>query len=109
MKLKEKRLFYSLIKKHPLILNGKITVSGNSMFPTLVDGDVVEIYTDEVENINIGDIIVYSKFDTHLTVHRVVGLVNRNEIVYCQTKGDGNAFPDDYLVSFDDIIGKINR
>ncbi len=44
MNLKQKTAFFQMILKHPNILNNEfITVNGNSMYPSLVDGQKVRI------------------------------------------------------------------
>lgn len=48
-----------------------IQISGNSMWPTLKDGDTI-YYTDEYKRIHIGDIILYKDNFGELVTHRVV-------------------------------------
>ncbi|HII4398175.1 signal peptidase I (plasmid) [Clostridium perfringens] len=84
-----------------------LTVSGNSMFPLLKNGDKVEIKTyDKLDNIFINNIIVYKKFDTHLTIHRVKEIIKFGNNHKCYiTKGDNNDENDDYVVFENEILG----
>src|SRR5574344_199645 len=63
-----------------------ISVASNSMLPTLKRGDAV-IYKkiDDINNININDILVYS-YDGKNIIHRIISI--DNNIIY--TKGDNN-------------------
>ena len=57
MNLKQKTAFFQMILKYPNILNNEfITVNGNSMYPSLVDGQKVRINTSNI-SIKKGDII----------------------------------------------------
>lgn len=106
MNYKSKSAFYKFLLNHPEIMNNQVTVEGNSMYPMLVHGQKVKIDNNK-NNINIGDIILYRYYSNHLTIHRIVGIIIKNEKVYYQTKGDNNEHPDDYLISKEDIIGKL--
>lgn len=76
-------------------------VSG-SMKPNLEIGDVV--ITKEIEDINKGDIITFKQQDSIIT-HRVVDIINEDEKIYYQTKGDNNNSNDENLVEYKDIEG----
>lgn len=59
--------------------------------------------------LNIGDIIVYHKFQEHLTVHRILNIVKLSETrFYCETKGDNNLEIDPYKVLSHEIIGVVD-
>lgn len=84
----------------------KITVSGNSMYPCLKDGDVVRVRSLINETIEIGDVIVYKKFKDHLTIHRVVEKCSiKGKRHYFKTKGDNNDTIDNYIVIISEILG----
>ncbi|MCI9639187.1 MAG: signal peptidase I [Emergencia sp.] len=86
-----------------------LQVTGDSMWPTLKDGDLIwatPYSKDEI--LNIGDIIVYRKFSEHLTVHRIVDMVRLNSRhTYFKTKGDNNLSKDNYIILKNEIIGII--
>lgn len=83
----------------------KILAKGNSMLPTLEDG---EIYNLEIGyNIKIGDIVVYN-INSLIICHRVVDIiVTRNKTVFLITKGDNCPEVDPYPITLDKVIGKI--
>ena len=86
----------------------KLKVCGNSMYPTLADGDTVMILTVRPENIKPGDIIVYKHFETHLTIHRVMDIIILNSEQYLfVTKGDYSSYNDNYNVNPKQVIGKV--
>ena len=84
--LNKERINFLFLKKK-LLCDKKINikVSGNSMFPALKDGDLIDI--QKKEKYIIGDIIVFLYEDTELLVHRLVAKSNG----YYLFKGD-NAF-----------------
>lgn len=86
----------------------EIIISGDSMYPFLKNGEKVKVQTVESSSLVIGDIIVYKKFEDHLTAHRVVEIMNLSERRTCfVTKGDNNPNKDDYIVHPHQIIGRV--
>ena len=86
-----------------------VVVSGNSMAPTINDGDRILVEPFIKNSLEIGKIIVFRKFIDHLTVHRIINIVGINEKrFYCETKGDNNAKSDPYRVFNHEIIGIVN-
>ena len=88
--------------------NGKIslTVHGNSMFPTLNDGETVTVIKSE--QYNIGDIIAYYTITDNLVtiiVHRVIFTRSK----YVLTKGDNNSFVDPLKINLCSILGKVEK
>lgn len=88
-----------------------LIVKGTSMYPCLCDGEKVRVYPiRDISDIHIGDIIVYYKFSSHLTIHRVFELCNgKNKELYIKTKGDNNEFVDSYYVTYYEILGKVDK
>lgn len=98
-------LGYALDTGNPILI-----VEGNSMLPTLKDGDLVVLRGVEVEGIAEDDIIVYSSpIWKQFIVHRVVEIVYdaQGEIVGIITKGDNNKSVDPALVSDNEVIGRV--
>ena len=94
-----------------------VVVEGNSMLPTLHNGDLVLIYKPGPGDIKPGDIIVYrSPSQNKLVIHRVIE-VNRCGPQYCYiTKGDNNVNADNSPIlqleppqgiDYDDILGVV--
>lgn len=86
----------------------KLSVAGDSMYPVLTNGDSIIVSPCRNSSIKVGDIIVYKKFDDHLTIHRVCSLIKlSNSRFYCETKGDNNVTKDPYKVFNHEIIGVV--
>lgn len=78
----------------------RLTVSGNSMFPIIQDGEKIEILPKQ-KTYEKGDIVVFY-YKSNIIVHRI--LIVDNKRYYC--KGDNSFRLED--VSPDFIIGKVN-
>ena len=86
----------------------KVVVSGNSMYPLFHNGEIVTVGRVEPEDIKIGDIIVYKKFDDHMTIHRIVEVHRLGDKRICfETKGDNNPSKDEYVVHPHQVIGRV--
>ncbi len=92
------------MKNASLFLTGKkIKTFGNSMFPLLMNGDIVYFQKIHFKNININDIIIFKQKDRYIT-HRVI----YKTYSYLITKGENN-FKADPKVYKKDIIGKLEK
>jgi signal peptidase I len=81
-----------------------ITYIGNSMLPTLLRGDILKVVQYSHRKIHVGDVIAFqTPKGGALIVHRVVS-VNLNGV---RTKGDNNFRIDGWVLSPDDILGRI--
>lgn len=86
-----------------------LSVCGDSMVPTINSGERVLIEPYANETLKPGDIIVYRKFEDHLTAHRILNIVRLSETrFYCETKGDNNIKADSYKVFNHEIVGIVN-
>ena len=91
-----------------------MTATGDSMDPTINDGDNVKVqfYTNG-NSIDVGDIIVYHAwtigvFTKYMWVgHRVIEKYRQGDIWYFRTKGDNCPEPDYWEVPEYAILGKI--
>jgi signal peptidase I len=83
-------------------------VNSGSMEPELKVGSVVIIKPEDPENIVIGDIITFriASIDNTLATHRVIDIKHGTSL-YFQTKGDANLKADPFIVSGNDLIGKL--
>ena len=68
-----------------------ITIHGESMMPSLSDGQKIRI--------------IPIKFPSHMTVHRVYEVKKMCSETFYWTKGDNNTCPDNYYVKKKDIVG----
>ena len=95
---------YARTGSYPLVI-----VDGNSMYPTLQNGDVV-YYHAATNNANIpnGTIIVFVQGETGISIldgmvrpvviHRIVGQITQSDGQVCYTtKGDNNNVNDPFL------------
>ena len=82
-------------------------VLSGSMQPALGVGGLVVIQPAEAQGIKMGDIISFRLpgIDTPIC-HRVIDIIETDEGLFFQTKGDANEEPDPYLVSVQDVTGK---
>lgn len=112
MKIIENIILSLLIIGIILILSTRIpigsvqlmTVTGNSMEPTITARDVILVDTAETQPV-IGDIVSYyytfEENERLIVTHRIVGI----EKWGYRTKGDAYADPDDYTVFPEDVVG----
>lgn len=79
-----------------------IKLSGNSMYPTLSNGDTVIVKRVDFNEIKVGDIAVFKTTGNKYIVHRMIGKQDKGII----TKPDFSLFrPDNKLVLAQDIVG----
>ncbi len=79
-----------------------VAVKSNSMKPTFYKGDMLIIRGSD--NLNIGDIIVYSsKLHSNHIVHRII-MKNQDGMI---TKGDYNHKQDPWIVKNENVKGKV--
>ncbi len=84
-----------------------IAIASNSMYPSFIRGDVVifkKLNESELNKIPEGSIIVYSVSNQNVA-HRVVKVIEKENKVLYQTKGDSNNVPDMLLVEKSQIKG----
>ncbi len=86
-------------KVFPMNFSFSAKVKGNSMFPVLVNGDVVDILISQDEQYHIGDILVFPYQNEGVLIHRL--LKKENGRYFC--KGDNSFRLED--VPADAIIG----
>ena len=82
----------------------KVKIVGNSMYPTLKDGEIVSIKPLK-SKYDVGDIVCFFRDKLYLVVHRIVKVIkSSNKIIYI-TQGDNMEHPDARAVREDDIVG----
>jgi signal peptidase I len=79
------------------------TFNGWSMYPVLKPGDTVHIDTTSLDNLRIGDVVVFRNTQNKLIAHRIV---YQNDFDFI-TAGDNNAQYDDEILKPDRIVGKV--
>ena len=77
-----------------------------SMEPTIKTGDLIITKKVEIDEIEIGDVILFKASEGEIAgkhiVHRVIGIIDGKY----QTQGDNNPIPDEQLVSYDMVVGE---
>lgn len=84
-----------------------MSISGNSMYPTLKDKQVVRI--SKIKEINRFDIVIAKKTDNYLIVKRVMGLPNekieyKDNHLYINEKPVTENFIDLYFTKTEDLV-----
>lgn len=80
-----------------------VRISGNSMYPTFKEGDIV--YVKAMPYYNIDDIVVVNEIDSKF-IHRILKIRYKGKEKYYLTKGDNNTFLDRWYRE-KNIIGKV--
>ncbi len=68
-------------------------MQGYSMFPTLKEGDVGFVKKCSVQDLKLGDIVVFREHNK-LIAHRLIKIFDKNGQTVYLTKGDKNSYPD---------------
>lgn len=84
-----------------------MVVSSESMVPTLNVGDIILVEGADPAKITVGTIIIFhSPYDYQMPiVHRVISVVNDQNSIFFQTKGDNNPGPDGWRVPGGNLMG----
>lgn len=86
-------------------LSLRCQVRGRSMFPFLLDGDIIQVAPFRIQGLRIGDIIFYRSADRMLA-HRVVGFVTTSSGECARVRGDA-FLQEDPPVAEEDLIGRV--
>jgi signal peptidase I len=84
----------------------QLAYKGSSMYPTLKAGDILNIFLyNHGQRKDVGDIVAFQcpKWNT-IVVHRIVSVCQKGLL----TKGDNSLRNDDWVLSPNNIIGRIN-
>ena len=91
---------------HTAISENFMSISGNSMYPTLKDKQVVRV--SKIKEISRFDIVIAKKHDNYLIVKRVIGLPDekveyKDNHLYINEKPVTESFIDLYLTKTEDF------
>jgi len=107
--MKQEKLNNDLINFSESLLDENHTLSfrmhGNSMYPTLKDGEWGHVEKCRPDQLKIGDIVVF-KAHEKLIAHRLIGIIQQNGMLTFIAKGDKNKDKDDPFTS-ESLVGKI--
>lgn len=79
-----------------------------SMSPTINPGSLIIVKEIDDSEVKEGDIITFKGTSTsNLTTHRVVELIEKNNNIKFQTKGDANDVLDPMLIDGSLLVGKV--
>lgn len=81
-----------------------VSVTGASMFPVLFSGDKVLVKKSSLEELSVGDIVVWSDAARQHVAHRIVSIDTSPALI--TTKGDVSHQADP-PVEFDRVLGKV--
>ncbi|MCW4008804.1 MAG: signal peptidase I [Candidatus Bathyarchaeota archaeon] len=88
-----------------------VVVTTHSMKPTLNPGDVLLITRVDARNLQVGDIIVYTRVvpfsSVNVVSHRIVNITEANGVLTFNTKGDALKEQDSWSVLPSEIKGKV--
>ena len=88
--------------------NQVMVISSTSMLPVLQPNDLIIVESVTTNQIKEGDIITFeSHMEFGIVAHRAVGFHEEHGEILIATKGDNIEEPDSWLVSDEDIIGKV--
>ena len=86
-------------------------ISANSMNPTLMEGDIVAWVPTDINDITVGDVIVFKSWlswpEEKFVVHRVVEIKEAWGNPALVTKGDANEEPDINTIMPEQVTGKV--
>lgn len=83
-----------------------IAIGSDSMNPVYYMGDAVIYKKTPINKIKKDDILVFENNKTIIT-HRVINIIEKDNTIYFQTKGDNNDKPDDQLISEYNVQGTV--
>ena len=81
-----------------------IVLSG-SMETEIHKGDLIITKMIEPATLNISDVIAFRDNENTVTTHRIIDIVEKNNVKYFVTKGDNNNTQDQNLVEYKDVEG----
>ncbi len=83
-----------------------IAIGSNSMSPVYGRGDAVIYKKVDANDVQYGDIIVFSKEGTIVT-HRIASITKNGNVILIKTKGDANNTIDSFTVNGSEVLGKV--
>lgn len=84
----------------------RLPLQGDSMWPTIPPGTLVEMEIVAPEDVELGDIVVWQA-DSGLIAHRVVQRIRDKAATQFVTKGDNSSSPDQLLTA-ERVLGRIS-
>ncbi len=82
------------------------TVLSPSMEPEYKTGAVIYVKKVDPKELEVGDVITFSSLNQTTVTHRIVGVEEKNGVLYFETKGDANKSADSGRVHMNNVLGK---
>jgi signal peptidase I len=82
-----------------------LRLQGDSMWPTILPGDLVDVEPVSAGEIQLGDVVIWERGGGFIA-HRVVDRVGDNGDAWLVTKGDNSASADRLLAS-ESVLGRV--
>ncbi len=86
----------------------RLRVRGQSMFPWIRDGDVIEVVPVTMDQVRVGDIVFFRR-GRLLLAHRVIQRLADGETVQWVTRGDNHLEDDGPMDRPADLIGRVEK
>lgn len=83
----------------------KMKIIGNSMIPTFQPNDFITVQKKSMEDLQIGDIIIFFSKQKYFIMHRLIKKIKKGDYLTLITKGDNNLFIDKYHITKNNYIG----
>lgn len=96
-------LFYKILDKETWI-----NVSGQSMYPIILEGDKALVRPNKFDTQYMKDEVVVFMSENSLLIHRIMKVIDKHGSFFYITKGD-NAYCFDKIISSDQIIGTVTH
>jgi signal peptidase I len=87
-----------------------VAIASGSMSPKIEKGDIViieKLEDTDFSNLKKGDIIAFQHRSV-VVVHRIIDIKKVKEELYFYTKGDANDTADNYSITKEEIVGKVD-
>jgi signal peptidase I len=99
----------ALLVRQGLDQQGRVCLrlQGDSMWPTMPDGSLVEVERASPREIRLGDVVIWQD-QGRLVAHRVVQKVGGRPICQLVTKGD-NCSSSDQALPAEAVLGRVSR
>lgn len=93
-------------------------IASGSMSPTLEEGDVIAWTPVDIEDVSVGDVVVFRSYTgwsgERVIAHRVTEVVDNDGVLMLGTKGDANEWDDQNMPSLsepyirsDHLLGRV--
>ena len=92
----------------PMTGRSTFVVAGGSMAPAISVGSAVIVDPVDPSLLAVGDVVsLRSGTERAIFTHRIIRLVDREGVVWIETRGDANASPDPSISPATSVIGRV--